>query len=302
MTRAPGGSTELVQLRYLHTEHELESLSATDFVAAVQGAVSLVEACAEAGAYGELRATPEVRVGPPKSGSVIIDVLVTVVQDNSDQLLFGGVPSVGALTLLGLKRLLKKNRGEMTDFDYLPNGNVKISWAVGPPEEVTHDEWKLFSQETRKTRKALEGILAPLRGDANRLEARDADPASPAQKVVATPEDVVALDTAVESQALPYDLDIVTKVNMFRSQPSRSWGINTQDGPRTASMEDEEFGAKLASGLRVSENDEFTLVVRVEPKEYTGAANDKYRIVKVRDFRRAETRGGADDEPPLPLP
>ena len=302
MIPAHDSPTELVQLRYLHTERELNSLPAADFVAVVQGAVALVEACAEAGAYGEIQTSPEVRVGPPGSGSVIVDLFVTVVQNNYQELLVGGVPSVGTVTLLALRHCLKKNRGEMTDFDYLSNGNVKISWEVGPPEEVTPDEWKVFSQETRKTRKALEGILAPLRHDANRLEAQGTNRTSSNQQVVATPEDVVALDRVQETPNLPYELDVITKVNMFRSRPSRSWGITTPEGLRTASMEDEEFGARLTAGLRVSENDEFTLTVRVEPKEYIHAAQDKYRITKVRDFRPAETRGAPDDEPPLPQP
>lgn len=290
---------ETVQLRYMNTTRKLDSLEASDVSAVLQGVVSLVEACAEAGVFGELQDAPDVRVRAPKDGSVILETVVTFMQNYYPELIVGSAPTAIGAAGWGLRRLLRKLRGDLEDFDHLSNGNVKLIWKNGDVEEITADEWTLLNNEPKKTKKALQRILAPLEKDADRLEARSIteSDADPEPVVIATHEDYIAAHSDETVVRTPYETSLVTKVHMFRFKPRHRWGITTSDGVVTATMEDEEFASKLESGLRVSEEDEFTLDLRIEPGELTGSQTDKYRILKVRFHRPG---GGSSDEPPLP--
>lgn len=271
----------------------LHELKASHVAEVLEGLVGLTSDFAKAGAFGDdgpLRS--ELLVHPPKEGSFILEVL-RIIQENPDvaatTAAVTGVPTLSQIIWWATKSV----RAEVSDFDYLENDKVKVSWQDGTVQEIPVPAWEELQKRDRRRKKQLRQIMAPL-SDQNvtSLELQ----ASPAHE--ATNEDFPEIYTLTQPdyQAVQPDLSIVESHKFFETEAQMSaidfddptkWRIRTIDSTRAVRVEDSSFLSQVASGLAIRKSDIFKLKVREDSVEKNGKTRRTWTVLKVQSYRKA---------------
>lgn len=295
----------LVQLRYSDEGGTIHDLNAAEMAEALQGLVELNSQMAKAGLYGE-GAPPELRVRPPQEGSFIIETVLQWAAENPEgaATVYGTVG--GALT--GVIRMgVRLVRGdEVDDFEYLDNGNVKVKWKHGSPEEVPQKVWNELQTKKRRTRKSLSKIMAPLGDDADRLEIRDGNTAETTDEIMQTEPDLVVGRDDYRAAVQEVD-DISENVSQFDAEArlrtidfrrGEKWTVKTVYGTRKATIEDEEFLLLLDRGMALHKNDIFDVTIHEVVTNKNGRNSTEWSLIRVTRKKRGED----DDDPTSSTP
>lgn len=129
---------DILTLRFVGGDgegHGLHELRAAHVAEVLEGLVGLAGDFARAGVFG-VGPPPEVLVRPPSEGSFVIEV-VNWFAENKEPLAVVGVPSLGSAIWWATKSL----RAEVSNFEHLENGKVKVQWQDNTVEEIPRAAW-----------------------------------------------------------------------------------------------------------------------------------------------------------------
>lgn len=141
--------------------HELQAAHVAEVL---EGLVGLNSDFAKAGAFGD-GPPSDLLVRPAREGSFIIEV-VRWVHENPEMATatIGAVggPSLGSVIWWATKSA----RANVSDFEYLENGRVKVKWQDDTVDEIPTEVWDELSKRKSRRKKRLRQIMAPLSDDA----------------------------------------------------------------------------------------------------------------------------------------
>lgn len=296
-------SDGLVQLRFSDEEGNISDINAAQMAESLLGIVELSSQMARAGLYGE-GIPPEIRVRPPVEGSFIIEAIVQWSADNPE-----GAWTIASTAGAGLTQAinvgLKVFRGAtVTQWEDLPNGDVKLIWRNGDtPSQVPGPVWKELQKGKRQTRRALSKILAPMGSEADRVEIRDGNASETTGEILESPPEAVAsmddyrivvAQTDDISEKIS-EFDVEAKLRSIDFRRGEKWRIQTVEGMRGATMEDEEFLLQIDRGMALHKNDIFEVTIHEVQTTKNGRTSKVWSITKAILKRR-----GADDDDPEP--
>ncbi len=277
--------------------HELRAAHVADVL---QGLVGLTSDFDKAGAFhAEGPANSEVLVQPAKEGSFLIEVIRTVMEnwDAVDTARASvGIPTIGTILWWATKSM----RAEVKCFDYLENGNVKITWQDDTAQEVSAPVWQELNKRQRRRKKQLRQIMAPL-SDPRVTELDVATPDDGGQPATQdeAPQQFV-LKRADYDAARPED-EIIESFKEFETEarmsaidfddPSR-WRVKTKSRTRNVAVEDAAFLRRVAQGLAIRQQDIFVLRIREDATKKNGRVQTKWTVVNVVSHGRV---AGDDD-------
>ena len=285
----------VVQLRFSDEAENIRSINAAEMAEAIQGLVEFTSGMAKAGLFGD-GVPPELRVRPPREGSFILEAVLQLVQTDPGVAL-GTAGSAGAALTAGLRVGIRRLRGEEpTDFEYLENGDVKVTWPHHAVDQIPSQVWDQLRANKRPTRRALRKIMAPLSDEADSLEVRDGTADQSTSRILESEPEVVASRSdyriAVEE---PDDvtetvqtIEAEAQLTSIDFRPGEKWRIKTLDGTRQATMEDEEFSRRLDNGMALHKNDIFDVTIREVRTVKNGRTSREWSLIKVTRKRRGE--------------
>lgn len=270
----------------------LHELRASHVAEVLQGLVGISSDFEKAGAFTDGPAASELLVRPPEKGSFLIEVL-RVAQDNPDLIALGlaatGIPTLSQVIMWSTKSI----RADVSAFDHLDNGNVKISWQDNTAQEVPRPVWEELQKRKRRRKKQLRQIMAPL-SDAQvgslEIESAPADEDEPSE----APEAFTL--TRPDYDAVRPDDDITESERFFEVEAQMSaidfdnptkWRVKTRESTRGAVVEDTNFLARVANGLAIRKSDIFKLSVREDSIEKNGRTRRTWTVLKVESHRKA---------------
>jgi hypothetical protein len=288
----------------------LHELRAAHVAEVLQGLVGLTSDFDKAGAFhSEGPAGSEILVRPAKEGSFLIEV-VRVVTENWETATATattvGVPSLGSIVWWATR----SQRADVKDFDYLDNGNVKITWQDDTAQEVSVDVWQELQKRGRRRKKQLRQIMAPLAD--SRVTELDVD--TPAEATPADTDQTAVQDRAPRKFALDrtdYDAarpddEIKEKSEIIEVQgrmsaidfddPTR-WRVKTDNRTRNITVEDKKFLGQVAQGLALRPQDIFWLRIREDATVKNGRTRTKWTALSVERLRRASDDDSQEHSP-----
>lgn len=288
---------DILTLRFVGEDsegHPLHELRAAHVAQVLEGIVGLAGDFGRAGAFGE-GPPPEVLVRPPSEGSFVIEV-VNWFGENKDLIAAGGVPSLGSVLWWATKSI----RADVTDFDYLDNGNVKVKWTDDTADEIPRAAWAELNKRQRRRKSQLRKILAPLSdGEVTALKVSEAD-----ETVVKRPGDApeeFTLERVDYHLARPED-EVEEAQRVFESEAQMSaidfesaerWRVRTAAGSRSVTVEDSGFLARVDRGLAIHKDDIFTLSIREDSVTKNGQTRRTWTVLEVKGQRKRS--GDVDD-------
>jgi hypothetical protein len=233
-----------------------------------------------------------VLVRPAQEGSFLIEV-VRMIQDNPEVIPAGvaaaGVPTLGQIIWWATRSA----RADVSDFDYLENGNVKVTWQDNTAQEIPLSAWRELQKRGRRRKKQLRQIMAPLSD--TRVSALEVEGPS-ADEVEADHEAAAFTLTRPDYNAVQPDDEIRESQEIFETEAQMSaidfddptrWRIKTKDANRLATVEDEDFLGRVANGLAIRKSDIFDLTVRQDTVERNGRTRRAWTVLAVKSHRRA---------------
>lgn len=288
----------LVQLRFSDEAGNIHDINAAEMAEALQGLVSFTSDMAKSGLFGD-GVPPEVRVRPPHEGSFIVEAVLMWAGENPEGAIGSAVTAGGAL-VQALNIGIKKLRGDdLTDFEYLDNGDVKLNWKAGKVDQIPSQVWDRLRVMKRPTRKSLRNIMAPLSDDVDYLEVREGAAnestaevleSDPAMIVDRTDYRIAAAEiNEVDEEIETFEAEATLKGIDFR--PGEKWFIQTVYGSRRATMDDNEFALELDRGMALHKRDLFDVTIREVRTIKNGRTTREWSLIKVVRKRR----GGDDD-------
>lgn len=276
---------------------ELHELRAAHVAEVLQGLVGLSSDFAKAGVFADGPAGSEVLVRPAEQGSFLIEV-IRVVQDNAATVAAAataaGVPTLSQIVWWATREA----RADVEDFEYLANGNVKVSWQDKTSEEVPEKAWRELQKRSRRRKRHLRQIMAPLSDERVTSLEVEAQPASGAAApsgaqpftLVRSDYDAVRPEDEIDERENTF----VTEAQMSAvdfDDPAK-WRVKTPTAKRAAIVEDEEFLRLVKGGLAIRSTDIFKVRVREDTVIKNGRTRRKWTVLKVEEHRRA---AGDDD-------
>ncbi|WP_313816329.1 hypothetical protein [Citricoccus sp.] len=271
----------------------LHELRAAHVAEVLQGLVGLTGDFDKAGVFhSEGPATSEVLVRPAKEGSFLMEV-VRVVAENPEPVTVGtvlGVPSLSTIIWWATKSV----RAEVKDFSRLENGNVKVVWQDDTAQEIPPAAWDELQKRTRRRKKQLRQIMAPLSdprvtaldvASPDDDETQSQDDAPEAFELTRSDYAAVRPEDDIEEDQTIFEIEAQMSAIDFED-PTR-WRVKTKDQNRSATVEDETFLRRVASGLAIRRNDIFRLRVREDATKKNGRTRTKWTVLKVESHRRS---------------
>jgi hypothetical protein len=294
---AVGDSVDSLKLRFVGTDEDgtpIHELRASHVAEVLQGLVGIASDFSKAGAFGD-GPGDEVLVRPAREGSFIIEVF-RAAQDYAltNPEITAGVPSgLGSVIWWATRSM----RAEVEDFEYLENGNVKVTWQDHVAQELPRAAWDELNKRTPRRRRQLAQIMSPLSDErVTSLEVTDPDPdAEP--KAPTDPPATFVLEKPDYDAALPGD-DTEETFHIFETEAQMAtvnfdnaskWRVKTTDrGTRTATVEDREFLQRLDTGLAIRGSDIFQLRIREDIVKRDGRRPKRtWTVLEVKGYRRA---------------
>jgi hypothetical protein len=276
----------------------LHELRAAHVAEVLQGLVGLTADFDKAGVFdieGEGPAGSEVLVRPAKEGSFLIEVIrvaqevaateagtVTAVSTAL------GIPSIGMIVKWATKSARADVKSATHDKE---TGLTQIVWQDDTMNEVQTPVWVELNKRTRRRKKHLRQILAPLSDP----RVRQLDVALAPQLAGEPAPEVLVLDRADYDAVRPEDdveetettFDVEARMSAIDFDDSKKWKVKTADETRGAVMDDKAFLLRVADGLAIRKDDIFTLKVRADTKTKNGNSRTTWTVVKVMTHRRA---------------
>jgi hypothetical protein len=305
-TESIDGIVESLTLRFEGKKTEngdpLHELRASHVAEVLQGLVGISTDFTKAGAFGDDPSGSELLVRPPKEGSFIIEVL-RIVAENSDMVAAGagaaGVPTLSQVIWWATKSA----RADVSGFDHLENGNVKVEWQDGTAQEIPRPAWEELQKRDRRRKKQLRQIMAPL-SDAQvssvEIEATPAKETEPSETPDTPKAPEVFTLTRPDYDAVRPEDDISESQNIFEIEAQMSaidfdnpakWKVRTKDSNRAAIVEDATFLNRVATGLAIRKSDIFKLRVREDTITKNGKTRRTWTVLKVESYRKAANDG-----------
>lgn len=297
------GTPGIIQLRFRDEEGTTKDINAAELAEVLQGIVSFTSVMAQAELFGSAL-PPTVRVRPPVEGSFVIEALLTWTQQAVEKEPVGavgvGLTAAGSLAkaiFVGIKRL----RGAIAeDYEYLPNGQIKVKWGDGTVNEMPPKVWDRLKELKRPTKKAMRQLMAPLGDDVDFLEVREAHPdASTEETLIAEPEAVATRDdykvAAIESDETHEerrDFEMELQLQSIDFRQGQRWRVLTSDGgSRLAAIEDRDFLRELDAGSAIHKDDVFWASVHEVDTIKNNRHSREWTITKIVKRKRL---GGED--------
>lgn len=286
------GATEALTLRFDGEEadgSELHELRASHVAEVLQGLVGIESDFSKAGVFGD-GPGGDVLVRPAREGSFIIEVIRAVQENPYAAGAAGamGVPSLSSVIWWATKSV----RAGVADFEYLENGNVKVSWQDNTAEEVPRAAWQELQKRDRRRKKQLRQIMAPLSDTrVASLEVTDptppeADPDEAPTYTLTRPDyDAVRPDDEIEEHQNIFEVE--AQMSAIDFDNPRKWRVKTKDVTRSATVEDKEFLGRVSTGLAIRKSDIFNLRVREDAIEKNGRTRRNWTVLEVKSHRRA---------------
>ncbi len=278
--------------------HELQAAHVAEVL---EGLVGLNSDFAKAGAFGD-GPPSDLLVRPAREGSFIIEV-VRWVHENPEMATatIGAVggPSLGSVIWWATKSA----RANVSDFEYLENGRVKVKWQDDTVDEIPTEVWDELSKRKSRRKKRLRQIMAPLSDDAvTALQVSEPDPtldASPEEDGGPPPE--FTLERTDYQLARPEDETEETH-RVFETEARMSaidfdspdrWRVKTTNENRSATVEDAQFISRVNLGLALRKDDIFNLKIREDSVTKNGRTQRTWTVLEVKGYRK---RSGDGDE------
>ena len=256
--------------------HELKAKHVSDVL---EGLAELVDDFEKAGAFHHKG--PEERelyVRPVKQGSFLIEV-VELAKEYPAYATAMGLPSVGQIVWSATRIF----RDQLSDFDYLGNGNVKLNWRDGTVSEVTTPVWEELNKRTRRRKKQLRKIMRPLEDPrVNKLEATDHEDGQKTKQFELTKADYVAVKPSEEIEERFDIFEIPGTLSAIDFDDPDRWKVNTKIAKRVATVEDERFLNAVDDGLPIINGEEYLLKIREDRVTKNGRTTTKWTILKIR--------------------
>lgn len=296
----------LVQLRFQDSAESLDSLRYSDLTEVLDGLADLQRQLHSAGALGEGSAA-ELRVRPPAQGSFIIEAIFDWTSQNPEAAL-GTALAIGGAITKAIDVGVKLARGnQVTDFELLDNGNVKLNWIDKSVDQVPYHVWEMLRKEKRKTKKALAKIMAPLSDDADQLSvahgtldpeagdvviaATDIELSKQDYRAVQPSDETTETETVFETEATLLDISF---------ESADRWRVRTPLGTRTATIEDQEFLNAVASGRPLHADDIFNVTIRETAVTKNERTTTTWALTKVNRKQRGGDGGTSTPTSPEP--
>jgi hypothetical protein len=290
------GPADSVTLRFVGEEKdggELHELRAAHVAEVLQGLVGLSSDFGKAGAFGDGPFGSEVLVRPAQEGSFLIEVVRTVQHADPEVVAAWtgvlGVPSLGTVLLWATKSM----RADVSDFEYLDNGNVKVSWQDDTVDEIPLAAWQELNKRKRRRKKQLQQIMAPLSdSQVSSLEvqhpsAAEVEAGEATESFTLTRPDYDAANPADEIDERQDIFDVEAQMSAIDFDNPTRWRVKTAEQTRNATVEDPDFLGRVANGLAIRKSDIFRLKVREDAIEKNGRTRRTWTVLEVESFRRA---------------
>lgn len=302
------GAVDTLTLRFTGEDSDgttLHELRAAHVAEVLQGVVGLSSDFDKAGVFdAEGPVGSEVLVRPAKEGSFLIEVVrvaTEIMAENQEVLKTAagvgtatGVPSLATLLWWATKSV----RADVKDFDYLENGNVKVVWQDDTVDEIPRAAWDELQKRGRRRKKHLRQIMAPLSDP--RVSALDVarTPTVDEEDVEVTEEEapkkftltrpdynaVTPGDEVEESQEI---LEVEAQMSAIDFDDPTRWRVKADGRTRSATVEDEDFLARVAKGLAIRKSDIFRLRIREDAITRNGRTRTTWTVLRVESYRRA---------------
>lgn len=294
----------LVQLRFADEDGQIHDLNAAELADVLQGLVEFTGQMSRAGLFGD-GFPPEVRVRPAQEGSFVLEAILQWSSENPEAAWSVAMSTGGGLTK-ALDVAIRKLRGvQVTDFEYLDNGNVKVNWKDETVDELPVGVWNELKGQKKRTKRALRKIMAPLGDEADRLEIRSATPDAETRALLDTAPTVVSTRTDYRAAAAELDdteektetFDTEAQLQSIDFRQGEKWRVSTPRGRRQATIEDEDFLRRLDEGMALHKNDVFQVTVREVATTRDGRTTREWALTRV-----VRTKRGGDDADPAPSP
>lgn len=278
----------------------IHELRAAHVAEVLQGLVGLTSDFDKAGVFNpEGPGGSEVLVRPAQEGSFLIEVVRVVTENWEPMVAVGtaaGIPSLGSVIWWATKSA----RAEVQDFDYLENGNVKITWQDDSAQEVPAAAWEELNKRNRRRKKQLRQVMAPL-SDAKvsalevastpEDESEDVPDHAPETYILTRPDyDAVRPDDEIQETQEIFEVE--AQMSAIDFEDPTKWRVRTKDTKRSATVEDQDFLGRVARGLAIRKNDIFRLRIREDATRKNGRTRTVWTVLRVDNHRRA---AGDDD-------
>lgn len=284
-------AVDALTLRFVGEDKDgtpLHELRAAHVAEVLQGVVGIAGDFTRAGAFGD-NLGAEVLVRPAREGSFIIEVVRTYLENPY-------VQATGAPTLSSVIWWATQSaRAEVSDYEHLDNGNVKVIWQDNTVQEIPRAAWDELNKRDQRRKKHLRQILAPLSDErVSKVEVIDeappqigaGDEAPPASFVLAK-EDYEAVrpdDDVQEDQAI---FEVEGQMSAIDFDNPKKWRVKTPKVTRSATVEDEHFLKLVETGLAIRKSDIFWLRVREDLVQKNGRTRRTWTVLQVKEHRRA---------------
>lgn len=291
----PDSFVDSLTLRFVGEEEDgttLHELRAAHVAEVLLGLVGLSSDFAKAGALGDGPAGSEVLVRPAEQGSFVIEVL-RVIQDHGNVIAAGagaaGVPTLGQIIWWATRSA----RADVSNFEYLENANVKITWQDDTSQEVPLPVWQELQKRDRRRKKQLRQIMAPLSD--SRVSSVEVQSEAATELEPGEPDEVYTL-TRPDYNAVQPDDEIDERQDILETEAQMSaidfdnptrWRVRSKEGTRAATVEDRDFLSRVANGLAIRKSDIFRLKVRQNAVQKNGRTRRTWTVLEVISHRRA---------------
>lgn len=296
-----GEVLETLTLRFTGENEDgsaLHELKAVHVAEVLQGLVELTRDFEKAGALGaDGPSGAEILVRPAKEGSFIIEIVRLAIENQE------AVAAIGAST--GIPTLsnviwwaTKSARAELKDYERQDNGMVKVIWQDDTVQEVPEAAFNELQKRTRRRKKQLKQIMAPMndmRVDSLELTepaSQESDSEAPPTKKVLTRGDYIAVTPTDEVQETEDIFETEAQMSAINFDDPHKWRVKAKGETRNATVEDEYFLRRVASGLAIRKTDIFTLRMREDTVVKNGRSSKTWTVLVVSGHRRAS---GDDD-------
>lgn len=239
----------------------------------------------------------ELYVKPAKEGSFLLEI-VRVLNENAGTIstvvgVTGG-PTLATVIFWATKSF----RAEVKDFDYLPNGMVKVIWQDDTVDEVPVRAWDELNKKKRRRKRFLRQIMAPLSDvKISSIEVVD----MPAEQFMPIAEKIEEVGFVLNRD--DYDLvqpedDIEEFQDIFEVEAQMSaidfddptkWRVKTRDRSRSVRVEDPLFLNQVANGLAIRNSDIFRLKIREDVTIKNGRSSTIWTVLEVKSYRNSSS-------------
>ncbi|MFJ9315760.1 hypothetical protein ACIRN4_16340 [Pimelobacter simplex] len=301
MTREPiDGAHDTLRLRFVGQEEDgspINELLASHVAEVLQGVVELTSDFGKAGAFdADGPIAPTVLMRPAQEGSFIIEVLRWAQENPDTAALAGSIvggPTLGQLISWATKSM----RAEVSGFEYLENGNVKVEWQDDTVQEIPKAVWDELQKRKRRRKKQLRQILAPLSDervtsvDVTAETGNESTTVSVTEFVLTKPDyDAMRPEDDVEESTRTFEVEAQMSAIDF-DDPTR-WRVKTVESNRAATVLDKKFLGRIANSLAIRKSDIFRLRVREDSIKKNGRTTTTWTVLEVLRHRR----GAHDDD------